>query len=155
MTVPLIDQALAYFVETANREGLTDDGPWLTVTTDGLVLTGQLIDSQAYFEHLATLAEAAHVVFPHAAERFAAWGKQAHLAMQTRVRLRDEAIARLPEHEALSPEQLEEFAPNYIHLRHVTVLAGGQATALPAWRGRLSELTGWTVGAPGERVGSA
>jgi len=148
MTGPRIDQALAYFVETANKEGLSEGGPLLTVTTDGLVVTGQLIGPAAYFELLASLAEAANIRFPHAAERFAAWGKQAHQAMQTRLRLRDEAIARLPEHEPLSPEQLEEFAPDYIHLRDVSVLVGGQATQLPVWRGRLSELTGWTVGAP-------
>ncbi|MFC8537057.1 hypothetical protein ACFUJY_24510 [Streptomyces sp. NPDC057249] len=41
------------------------------------------------------------------------------------------------------------FLPRWIHLRDATLICGGAAPLrLPLWRGRLSDVSGWTLGRP-------
>ncbi|MFJ6770954.1 hypothetical protein ACIQOV_08300 [Kitasatospora sp. NPDC091257] len=40
--------------------------------------------------------------------------------------------------------------PRFLHLRDVTVRSGRTARRLPAWRGLLASVSGWSVGEPDE-----
>jgi hypothetical protein len=146
VVIPRIDQSLAYFVEKVNQDESADAGVHLTLTCSGVVLSGHLIGTRAYFDGLRELAEQRAVGgSPEILAPLQVWGRQAHQAMRDRLRRRDEAVRRLPEGERLSNEQLDEYSPNYIHLQQVTVRDGTGQFQLPLWRGRLSEVTGWTL----------
>jgi hypothetical protein len=41
-----------------------------------------------------------------------------------------------------------ETPPDYVHLTDVTVHANGMAFSLNVWRGKLSQVDGWTLGGP-------
>ncbi|WP_328315988.1 hypothetical protein [Streptomyces sp. NBC_00388] len=55
----------------------------------------------------------------------------------------DQALSEL--HGDEGPHQL----PRWIHLRDATLVAGGlNSVALPLWRGRLADVSGWSLGRP-------
>ncbi|MFF2549100.1 hypothetical protein ACFVUY_41965 [Kitasatospora sp. NPDC058063] len=41
--------------------------------------------------------------------------------------------------------------PRFLHLKDVTVRSGRSARRLPAWRGPLAAVSGWSLGEPDER----
>ncbi|WP_188300585.1 hypothetical protein [Streptomyces sp. CBMA156] len=41
--------------------------------------------------------------------------------------------------------------PRFLHLKDVTVRSGRTARKLPAWRGPLAAVSGWSLGGPDER----
>ncbi|MGC4948092.1 hypothetical protein ACLQ2N_18090 [Streptomyces sp. DT224] len=63
-------------------------------------------------------------------------------------------LAEFPEtvDQGIKEAQADEdapFLPRWIHLRDAALVCGGAAPLrLPLWRGRLSDVSGWTLGRP-------
>lgn len=102
----------------------------LTLHVSGVVVSGVMISPAAFFDHLADWV----------AERGAGeFGES--LARPMAQMFRDGA----------ADQQADDDAPipvNFIHLRHGQVFAPGLAEPLPPapWRGRLSHVSGWSIG---------
>ena len=133
------DPDLVRLVQMANAFGIEHQ---MVLTLPGQVLTGTLVSGQVYFNGLAasvqgndgedTMRGALAAGFRQRGEDFADWGAAGTLGALDPAGPDDDQLAALP-------------AVAYLHLRDVAVagVAGGR---LPLWRGRLTDVVGWTVG---------
>ncbi|MEP7089514.1 MAG: hypothetical protein ABI776_05335 [Nocardioidaceae bacterium] len=135
------DPDLAALVQLANAFGLEQE---LVLTLPGQVLAGTLVGGRSHF---AELADAVQGQDPDETMRGA-------LAASLRKRSADfDAWGAGSKLGALDPDGPDgaDLAPmppvDFLHLRNVAVVtwpASGQRLA--TWRGRLSDVVGWTVG---------
>ena len=133
-----IDWTLAALLDSASSAKASFD---LTVFCEGLVMIGSVVADEVFFERLG-LSGAAESV---------ARIREANLKEAAR-------IADILDNGDTSPEQreglqskLDDVGPQYISMVDVTILGAGPAPiTTPAWRGRLSQISGWTLGSPGQ-----
>jgi hypothetical protein len=154
--VPQIDQALEAVVGAI--DALTepqDGGPGVVLTLGGLVVSGTIIPDWQWFDEVERAARAAFVVHGGGCidDEHGGWatlfeGVAESLAKgQAERRAAREVTEGLPDrYQRLVAEQNQTL---YIHLTDARIVAAGMSP-LPApgmhWRGRLSEISGWSFG---------
>jgi len=158
---PEIDRALEVVVSEINS--LTerqDGGPGVVLTAGGLVLAGTIIPDWQWFDEVEHVARAAFTVHTGGSidDEHGGWARLLRgVSSESLVRDREEhraaqnAIAGLSE----SYRRLlaREDRTTHIHLSDARVLASGVSPLPPGgmhWRGRLSEVSGWSFGHLGE-----
>jgi hypothetical protein len=154
--VPQVDRALESVVGAINalREP-HDDGPGVVLTLGGLVVSGTVIPDWQWFDEVEHAARAAFVVHTGGSvdDEHGGWARLFKGVAESLMQARDEHRAAREATEALSDRYqrflAQEDRTNYIHLRDARVVAAG-VSPLPAagmhWRGRLSEVSGWSFG---------
>jgi hypothetical protein len=153
---PQVDRALGTVVEVINAlTELQDDGPGVVLTVGGLVVSGTVIPDWQWFDEVEHAARAAFVVHTGGAidDEHGGWARLFRGVAESLVQARDEHRAAREATERLSDRYQRLLADddrtNYIHLREARVVAAG-ASSLPVagmhWRGRLSEVSGWSFG---------
>ena len=154
--VPRIDQVLQTMVGAIDAvTERQDGGSAVVLTLGGLVVSGKIIPDWQWFEEVEHAARAAFVVHVGGCidDEHGGWAR-----LFTRAA---ESVAK--DHaERRTPREVTEGLPDryrylvarqdqtvYIHLTQARVMAAG-ISAVPAagmhWRGRLSEISGWSFG---------
>jgi hypothetical protein len=138
------DPDLVSFVQLANAFGLEQH---LVLTLPGLVLEGTLIGAHTHFHEVAqllqgedpegTLRSDLAARFRRREKDYADWGAGSKLGDLDPDGPQGEDLSAMPELQ-------------HLHLRGVSVLSPASDRVLPLWRGRLSDVVGWTVGEPSE-----
>src|SRR5919106_677457 len=154
--VPQVDQALESVVGAINA--LTehqDDGPGVVLTLGGLVVSGTVIPDWQWFDEVEHAARAAFVVHTGGSidDEHGGWASLFEGVAESLVQARDEHRAAREATEHLPDRYTRLIAQadrnTYIHLRGARVVAAG-VSPLPVagmnWRGRLSEVSGWSFG---------
>lgn len=101
----------------------------VTLTAGGLVLHGDLISHEAW---TTEWARSLHGMEGSGAQLLARFPQQVDEVVEDR---QGKAV----------PQRL----PQWIHLREATaVTGGGGSVVMPLWRGRLTDVTGWSLGKP-------
>jgi hypothetical protein len=126
-----LDGFLQYFVRLVNRSGLEIG---ITLNVSGLTISGQLISSKSYFEGLIQEMSSANT------------DNQVKLAFQEAFRKIGGIYSQMDDE-----DNENQTFPTYIHLRNAKMLlASGQIIRTKRgvlWRGRLSEVDGFCLGA--------
>jgi hypothetical protein len=169
--VPQVDRALETVVGAINAlVQLQNDGPGVVLTLGGLVVSGTVIPDWQWFDEVEHAARAAFVVHTGGSvdDEHGGWARLFDGIVESLVQARDEQRAAREATEHLSARYqrflAQEDRTDYIHLREARVVAAG-VSPLPVagmhWRGRLSEVSGWSFGhlgaeppaAPGQGTG--
>jgi len=157
---PEIDRALEVVVSEINSLAERQDGgPGVVLTVGGLIIGGTIIPDWQWFDDVEQVARAAFTVHTGGSidDEHGGWARLLRGVSESLVRDREEhraaqnAIAGLSE----SYRRLlaREDRTTHIHLSDARVLALGVSPSLPGgmhWRGRLSEVSGWSFGHLGE-----
>jgi hypothetical protein len=145
--LPQVDMALATVVGAINDlNEIQDDGPGVVLTLGGLVVSGTVIPDWQWFDEVEHAARAAFVVHTSGSvdDEHGGW---ASLFARDEHRAAREATERLSDRYQRLIAQ--EDRATYIHLREARVFAAGVGP-LPVggiyWRGRMSEVSGWSFG---------
>jgi hypothetical protein len=128
------DSMLEMLGHLANNVGL---GMGLTLVTAGGVVTGSSIPHSEYLRRQAESVENAN----SANEGAAASARALAEWLRDQAKESDEARENEKEDDPL-------WMPRYIHLADARVHDGNQYLSLPLWRGRLTEIVGWSFGSP-------
>jgi hypothetical protein len=155
-----IDRALEVIVSEINSlVERQDGGPPVVLTVGGLVIGGAIISDWQWFDEVEHAARAAFTV--HTGGRIddehGGWARLFRGVSESLVRDHEEHRAAENVIEGLSERYrrllAQENRTTYIHLKDARVLAPG-VSPLPSggmhWRGRLSEVSGWSFGHLGE-----
>ena len=141
----LPDRFLLTLVNIVDTDGELEIG--MTLHVSGVIVSGLLISGRRYFELLN------EAVQPGGAQESAGLREALGDAL-TGV---GESYGAYEFNAVTDPEQvaLELFLTSYIHMRNAEVHApGGPGHLAPVlWRGRLSHVSGWSVGVLGGRPG--
>ena len=154
--IPKIDQALEAVVGAI--DALTepqDGGPGVVLTLGGLVVSGTIIPAWQWFHEVEHSARAAFVVHVGGSidDEHGGWARLFKGTAEAVARDHAERRAALQASEGL-PDRYRRLVAQqdqtvYIHLTEARVVAAG-VSPLPAagmhWRGRLSEIAGWSFG---------
>jgi hypothetical protein len=154
--VPQIDQALQAMVGTI--DALTepqDGGPGVVLTLAGLVVSGTIIPDWQWFGEVEHAARAAFVVHVGGSidDEHGGWARLFKGAAESLAKDHAERRAVREVTEGL-PDRYQRLVARqdqtiYIHLAQARVVAAGVSPLPPAgmhWRGRLSEISGWSFG---------
>jgi hypothetical protein len=153
---PQVDRALATVVRTI--DDLTEiqaDGPGVVLTLGGLLVSGTVIPDWQWFDEVEHAARAAFVVHTGGSidDEHGGWAGLFEGVAESLAKARDEhrKARQAAAHLAERYQRLlaRDDPTTYIHLREARVIAAG-AGPLPAagmyWRGRISEIAGWSFG---------
>jgi hypothetical protein len=154
--VPQIDQALEVVVGAI--DALTepqDGGPGVVLTLGGLVISGTVIPAWQWFHEVEHSARAAFVVHVGGSidDEHGGWARLFKGAAESAAKDHVERRAAREATEGL-PDRYQHLVALqdqtiYIHLTQARIIAAG-VSPLPAggmhWRGRLSEISGWSFG---------
>jgi hypothetical protein len=154
--VPQGDRALEAVVGAINAvTELQEDGPGVVLTLGGLVVSGTIIPDWQWFDEVEHAARAAFVVHAGGSidDEHGGWATLFKGVAESLVQARDERRAARKAIERLSDRYQRRVGrddrTDYIHLREARVIAAG-AGSLPVagmhWRGRLTEVSGWSFG---------
>ncbi|MFD7735307.1 hypothetical protein ACFV6F_33605 [Kitasatospora phosalacinea] len=148
MKTPQSDLSLTTLVSIVNETKSTEIA--VTLTTKGGIITGNLVSALRWAELNSELLAAADIssgseALIHFFDKHAE-GATEHIAAIERVRDALEDVD-LGNHYQEALREIEE--PSYIHLKNAHYVVG--SAILPTgegtpWRGRLSEVIGWTLG---------
>jgi hypothetical protein len=153
-----VDRALEAVV--AEIDGLTegqDGGPPVVLTVGGLVIGGTIIPDWQWFDEVEHAARAAFTVHSGGSidDESGGWARLFRGVTESLARERDEHRAARNALGGLAVRYrrllAREDRTSYIHLSDARVLLPGgssQSTAGMHWRGRLSEVSGWSFGHP-------
>lgn len=153
MSVPNQDLLLAQVVSATAGE----DGHRVVLLSGGTVIAGTLISAQAFEARISRLVSDALVAAGRDATGLLADQQQRSAALDTlEMQRRDhfqEVLAKSAGTALLTAQQrddLEDASVHYLHLRdaQIGVGAAGRGMALPLWRMRQSEVSGWMYGVP-------
>jgi hypothetical protein len=155
-----IDRALEDVVGEINRlVERQDGGPPVVLTVGGLVIGGTIIPDWQWFDEIEHAARAAFTVHTGGAidDEHGGWARLLRGVSESLARGREERSAAQNVVGGLSERYrrllAREDRTTYIHLGDARVLAAG-VSPLPLsgmhWRGRLSEVSGWSFGHLGE-----
>jgi hypothetical protein len=155
-SVPQVDRALATVVGAINDlTEIQDDGPGVVLTLGGLVVSGTVIPDWQWFDELEHAARAAFVVHTGGSidDEHGGWASLFEGVAESLVQQRNERRCAREATARLSARYqhlvAQEDRTTYIHLREARVIAGG-VSPLPVagmyWRGRMSEVSGWSFG---------
>lgn len=141
----LPDRCLLTLVNIVDMDGELEIG--MTLHVSGVIVSGLLISAQRYFELLN------EAIQPGGSQE-SAWLREALGDALTDF---SEPYGAYEFNAVTEAEQaaLELFLTSYIHMRNAEVHApGGPGHLAPAlWRGRLSHVSGWSLGVLGSRPG--
>ncbi len=154
--VPQVDRALETVVGAINAlTELQDDGPGVVLTLGGVVVSGTVVPDWQWFDEVEHAARAAFVVHTGGSvdDEHGGWASLFEGVAESLVQARDEHRAAREATKHLSDRYQSLLAQQdrttYIHLRGARVVAAG-VSPLPVagmyWRGRLSEVSGWSFG---------
>jgi hypothetical protein len=136
-----------------------DGGPAVVLTLGGLVVGGTIIPDWQWFEEVEHAASAAFTVHSggYIDDEHGGWARLFRGVSESLVRDREEHRAAENVIEGLSERYrrllAQEDRTTYIHLKDARVLAPSASPLPPGgmpWRGRLSQLSGWSFGHFGE-----
>jgi hypothetical protein len=157
---PEIDRALEVVVSEINS--LTerqDGGPGVVLTVGGLVIGGTIIPDWQWFDEVEHAARAAFTVHSGGSidDESGGWARLFRGVSESLARERDEHRAARNAVGGLAVRYRRLLARedriSYIHLSDARVILPGggssQSAAGMHWRGRLSEVSGWSFGHPG------
>jgi hypothetical protein len=157
--VPRVDRALEAVVGTINAmTEFQDDGPGVVLTLGGLVVSGTVIPDWQWFDEVEHQARAAFVVHTGGSidDEHGGWARLFEGVAESLAQTRDEQQAAREATERLSERYrrclVQDDRAEYIHLREARVIGvgvGSHPVAGMHWRGRLSEISGWSFGHPG------
>jgi hypothetical protein len=131
----------------------SDGGIEVSLCVNGMIIAGEVVSEAEYFRRF--VESVVHDVHNTAAaeafrERMANFAPQAEARDAERREKRDTLAATLPPYEDQTPEQrqlTESVDLEFLHLANATAhLMDGHRIKLPLWRGRLSDVTGFTFG---------
>ena len=155
-----IDRALEVVVSEINRlVERQDGGPPVVLTVGGLVIGGTIIPDWQWFDEVEHAARAAFTVHTSGSidDEHGGWARLLRGASQLLVQDREEHRAAQNVIGGLSERYrrllAREDRTTYIHLSDAQVLAAAVSPLPPGgmhWRGRLSEVSGWSFGHLGE-----
>ena len=147
------DSTLGIIVGTANgTKNRWEDGPGLLLTLSGMMVSGKLMPGWQWYEEVEKQLRDAYVAGGGDPENEdAGWAKLFKDIGQRIQKQRDEEDAAADAAEGLASryqKALAEQSPTaFIHLRDARIYAPGQE-GVPGkgmhWRGRLSEIAGWS-----------
>ncbi|HTF54454.1 MAG TPA: hypothetical protein VK735_44020 [Pseudonocardia sp.] len=156
-TAPEIDRTLANLVSVIDAlSSRQSDCPGVTLTLSGLIVSGRVIPRWQWFDEVEHASRAAFTVHTGGSidDEHGGWANLFRADHESAVRDRDEylsarsTIQNLPEHYQRRIGQ--ELQPHFIHLSETRIFAAAQAGPLPVsgmhWRGRLSQVSGWSFG---------
>lgn len=110
----------------------------LTVFCGGLAVTGTAVAEEVYFERIGMSA------FANQLSRIQEQNQQS--ISEISARLGREGLSAAEREAMLS--KMNELRSKFIVMVDVTILGAGPAPLkVPAWRGRLSQISGWVLGA--------
>jgi hypothetical protein len=155
-----IDRALEIVISEIN--GLSerqDGGPPVVLTLGGSVISGTIIPDWQWFDEVEHAARAAFTVHTGGSidDEHGGWARLFRGLSESLVRDREEhraaqnVIGGLSERYRRMLDQ--EDRTSYIHLSDARVLGPGVSPLPPGgvhWRGRLSEISGWSFGHVGD-----
>jgi hypothetical protein len=111
------DHILAMYIAAFNETPGT--GMKATVFTDGYAFSGRIVGNADYFDRVADLADDDAITVP---------------------------FRTMAEEYRSDPDDGTTLITTYIHMLDVKVFAGAKRVAkLKTWRGRLSQISGWTT----------
>jgi hypothetical protein len=154
--VPQMDPALEAVVGAVNAvTERQDGGPGVVLTLGGLVVSGTIIPDWQWFDEVEHAARAAFVVHVGGSidDEHGGWARLFKGAAESLAKDHAERRAAREVTEGL-PDRYQRLVAQqdqttYIHLTEARVVAPG-VSPLPAagmhWRGRLSEISGWSFG---------
>jgi len=153
---PQVDRALETLVGAINAlTELQDDGPGVVLTLGGLVVSGTIIPDWQWFDEVEHAARAAFVVHTGGSvdDEHGGWARLFNGVARTLVQARDEHRAARAATERLADRYQRVLAQAdgtyYIHLRDARIVASGAGAPQIGnmhWRGRLTEVSGWSFG---------
>jgi hypothetical protein len=155
-SIPQLDQALEVVVGAINAlTDRQDGGPGVVLTLGGLVISGTIIPDWQWFDDVEHAARAAFVVHVGGCidDEHGGWSRLFRGAAEALAKEHAERRAAREVTEGL-PDRYQRLVAQqdqttYIHLTGARVVAPG-VSPLPAagmhWRGRLSEISGWSFG---------
>ena len=155
-SIPQIDQALEVVVGVINAlTDRQDGGPGVVLTLGGLVISGTIIPDWQWFDDVEHAARAAFVVHVGGCidDEHGGWARLFQGAAESVAKDHAERRAARKVIDGL-PDRYQRLVARkdqtvYIHLAEARVVAAG-VNPLPAagmhWRGRLSEISGWSFG---------
>jgi hypothetical protein len=154
--VPEIDETLATLVEAIDQMSPPkSEGPGVTLTLSGMVVSGRVIPHWQWFDDIEHASRAAFTVHTGGSidDEHGGWATLFKGVSQSLRQDRDEyaaakdAVQSLPQR--YQPRLAEISPTRFIHLREARVFSP-QGAGLPNngmhWRGRLSEVSGWSFG---------
>jgi hypothetical protein len=160
-----VDQVLENVVGAINALAESqDDGPGVLLTLGGLAVSGTIIPDWQWFDEVQHAARAAFVVHTGGSvdDEHGGWARLFNGVAQSLMQARDEHRAARAATQRLADRYQRVLAPAdgtyYIHLRDAHIIA---STGTPFqigsmhWRGRLSEVSGWSFGHLGAAVANA
>lgn len=115
------------------QNGQEDDGEGqmnLTVAIDGVVISGIAISEQEWRRRMTASLATASQLLAGGFEEFAS----------------GRAAGRAEIIKARAAEQRPIPAHRYVHMRDAHVISGNTSQEFPLWRGKLSKLSGWSLG---------
>ena len=155
-----IDRALEGVVGEINSlVERQDGGPPIVLTVGGLVIGGTIIPDWQWFDEVEHAARAAFTVHTGGSidDEHGGWARLLRGVSELLVRDRENHRAAQNVIGGLSERYRRVLAregrTSYIHLSDARVLAAGVSPVSPGgmhWRGRLSEVSGWSFGHRGE-----
>lgn len=130
-----IDHVLADLVQLINAIGSVEIG--VTLHASGTIVSGALISGRRYFDLVIERFRESNSEF---GQVFSEWFKP---------------VADVYREDESSRKEDDQPAPRpveFIHLRDAKTFGAGDSAPLPGvlWRGRLSEISGWSIGNFGE-----
>ena len=154
--VPKIDPALEAVVGAIDAlTELQEGGPAVVLTLGGLVVSGTVIPAWQWFQEVEHSARAAFVVHVGGSidDEHGGWARLFRGAAESVARDHAERRAALQATEGL-PDRYRRLVVQqdqtvYIHLTEARIVAAGVSPVLASgmhWRGRLSEIAGWSFG---------
>src|SRR3954449_4270496 len=131
-----------------------DGGPGVVLTAGGLVIAGTIIPDWQWFDEVEHVARAAFTVHTGGSidDEHGGWARLLRGVSESLVRDREEHRAVQNMVGGLSERYrrllAQEDRTSYIHLNNARVLSSGVGPLQGGmhWRGRLSEVSGWSFG---------
>ena len=146
--VPELDETLAMLVEVIDKMSPPkSEGPGVTRTLSGLVVSGRVIPHWKWFGEVEHASRAAFTVHTGGCvdDEHGGWATLFKGVSESLMQDHAEYAAATDALQSLP----ERYQTNFIHLRGARVFSPG-GTGLPGngmpWRGRLSEVSGWSFG---------
>jgi hypothetical protein len=154
--VPEIDEKLATLVEAIDRmSSAKNEGPGVILTLSGLVVSGRVIPQWQWFDDVEHASRAAFTVHTGGTvdDEHGGWATLFEGVGESLMQDRDEYAAAKDAVDSLPQRYQQRLAhidpTQFIHLREARVFSP-RGAGLPGngmyWRGRLSEVSGWSFG---------
>lgn len=145
MSQERIDPMLRILVNVANGMKSPDDKIGITLTVQGLVVSGDLISASRWVEEMASKPGIGLLerLFTQYRDMIDEAQQEERAAMKS---VKEDDLEALKTHDEKYP------AAQFIHLKKSEIYGSGEhGKSIPAdaqayWRGRLSEVSGWTLG---------